>query len=222
MSTAERCRRRRISSRRPDRPTTANGTRDPGVTALPPAEVHGRISTHDSLLWLLSLHSQRCRSLSLLRCRPGRDALARATGDRRRAAGPRAHGLWRQLHRRRGRRHHHRQRVDARLLLRLTEGDGRQVGVSVGVATGLEPAAELAVQHEQRPLPRRVHHERRSGEVARRVAPVRGIGVPTDERHDVVTVRDGSVSAQPLVTRDPAIKSIDLLRKAYEQESADV
>lgn len=29
-------------------------------------------------------------------------------------------------------------------------------------------------------------------------------------------------AAQPLVTRDPAIKSIDLLRKAYEQESADV
>ena len=81
--------------------------------------------------------------------------------------------------------------VDAGLLGGLAEGRGGQARVAVDVAAGLEPAPELAVQHQQRAGAGGVDHQRGAGEVALGAGPQQGVGMALDERQHVALVLDG-------------------------------
>ena len=87
--------------------------------------------------------------------------------------------------------HRHAQARQAGLLVGLAQRHRGQVGVAVGVPAGLEPPAELAVQHQQRARPRGVDHQRRAGEVTLGVVPVRRVVVGRHELGDPAPVRAG-------------------------------
>lgn len=78
--------------------------------------------------------------------------------------------------------------VDAGLFGRLPQRHPSQVGVSVGVAAGLEPALQLGVEHQQTHVPTRVHHKGRAGQVAGTTPTVGDIGVSIDQFEHVPTV----------------------------------
>jgi len=83
------------------------------------------------------------------------------------------------------RRRDDRQSRDARLLLRLPQGDVGQLTVTVGVPARLEPALDLGVEQEQ-DVPRgRVDDEGRAREVALGTGPQERIGVAVDEGEDL-------------------------------------
>ena len=76
------------------------------------------------------------------------------------------------------------QPVDPGLLGRLPERDRGQVGVAVGVAPGLEPAAQLAVEQEHDPLGGVVDHQGRAGQVTGEARAVEGVVVGVHEVED--------------------------------------
>ncbi len=88
---------------------------------------------------------------------------------------------------------HNDQALDTSLLLRFAQGHGRQVRVPVRVAAGLEPPPQLAVEHQERPLPCRIDHECRTGEVTFEVGSLGRIVVDVHEGGDVVAMGLGLV-----------------------------
>lgn len=70
---------------------------------------------------------------------------------------------------------------DTRLLLGLTQGDGGQIGVAVGMTARLEPPSEFGVEHQQDSLRPVVDHECRAREMTG----------PAVTEGDVVMVSDG-------------------------------
>ena len=82
----------------------------------------------------------------------------------------------------------HAQTVDPGLLGGLGQRHRGQMALAVRVATGLQPQAELGVQHQQRPFAVVVDHQRRAGQVPGQTAPMKGIGMLLGERQDLVAV----------------------------------
>jgi spermidine synthase len=96
------------------------------------------------------------------------------------------------------------QAADPRLLEGLAKGDFLPRRLSgLGVASGLQPAIELAVAKEQHPLAVRRHDERAPGEVALDDRAVEGVGMAPYEGEDPIAVSGlllvgGGVAAERL------------------------
>ena len=88
----------------------------------------------------------------------------------------------------------HPQAGDSRLLDRLAQGHPCEVGISVGVATGLEPALQLGVEQDQDPAIRRIHDERRAREVTGPTGPIQDVGSGVQEVQDRIAFRAGRTS----------------------------
>ena len=84
---------------------------------------------------------------------------------------------------------HHPQPGDARLLDGLPERHTGEVGITVGVPAGLEPAPQLGVEQDQDPAVRRIHDQRRARQVPRATGPVEGVGPGVQEFQNPVLLR---------------------------------
>ena len=84
---------------------------------------------------------------------------------------------------------HHPQPSDARLLDGLPERHTGEVGITVGVPAGLEPAPQLGVEQDQDPAVRRIHDQRRARQVPGATGPVEGVGPGVQEFQDPVLLR---------------------------------
>ena len=73
------------------------------------------------------------------------------------------------------RRFQHPKTDNARLLGGFSKCHPGQVGITIGMATRLEPALQLGVKQHQNPPVRRIHHEGRAGQVPRAAAPVQDV-----------------------------------------------
>ncbi len=74
------------------------------------------------------------------------------------------------------RRFHQSEPGDPRLLGGLPQSHPAQVGVTVGMATGLEPTLELGVEEHQDPTVHRIDDQGRTGQVSRPTGPVEHTG----------------------------------------------
>ncbi len=70
---------------------------------------------------------------------------------------------------------------DATLLLRLTHGDSQGIGITIGMPSWLQPAAEFFVQGQQAGLLARMEQESRGGDVTASLCALKTIGVGFDE-----------------------------------------
>ena len=82
------------------------------------------------------------------------------------------------------------QALEPRLLRRFAARDGGGIGIAVGMSSGLEPGAELAMQDQQRLLAIGRSDPGRAGDVAVAAGALEAIGMGLDETTD----RLGAVS----------------------------
>jgi len=88
------------------------------------------------------------------------------------------------------RRFHHPKTDNARLLSGFSKCHPGQVGITIGMATRLEPALQLGVKQHQNPPVRRIHYEGRAGQVPRAAAPVQDVRSAAGVRYTLDQTED--------------------------------